>query len=203
MFHAVLFLLTGYLSGSVLYARVFSGLLRRGDVTEKSRDGNPGTANAFLYGGFRCGALTLSCELLKGFVPVWLFTHCFPGPPPPGPLASLILAAPVIGHVLPVFYRFQGGKGIAVTFGCLLGFWPQTDIFWLFAAFFILFSTVLRICPHFYRTIVTYLCTAAAALVKGCANPGGFLISAVVVIGKLLTSKEKREKCQVKLLWMR
>ena len=34
MEQGLLYLLTGYLSGSVLYARVFSGLLRRGDVTE-------------------------------------------------------------------------------------------------------------------------------------------------------------------------
>lgn len=36
MEQGLLYLLTGYLSGSVLYARVFSGLLRRGDVTEKA-----------------------------------------------------------------------------------------------------------------------------------------------------------------------
>ena len=47
MEQGLLYLLAGYLSGSVLYARVFSGLLRRGDVTEKSRDGNPGTATHF------------------------------------------------------------------------------------------------------------------------------------------------------------
>lgn len=203
MEQGLLYLLAGYLSGSVLYARVSSGLLRRGDVTEKSRDGNPGTANAFLYGGFWCGALTLVCELLKGFLPVFLFTKRPPAPPLPGFFSALIIAAPVIGHVFPLFFRFRGGKGIAVTFGCLLGLWPQSTPFWWFAAFFLLFSTVLQICPHYYRTIVTYLCTAAAIWLTGCcANPGGFLVIAAVVIGKLLTSKEKREKCRVKLLWM-
>ena len=136
MEQGLLYLLAGYLSGSVLYARVFSGLLRRGDVTEKSRDGNPGTANAFLYGGFWCGALTLVCELLKGFLPVFLFTKRPPAPPLPGFFSALIIAAPVIGHVFPLFFRFRGGKGIAVTFGCLLGLWPQSTPFWWFAAFF-------------------------------------------------------------------
>ena len=69
----ILFALAGYLSGSVLYARVFSVLLRRGDIASQSKDGNPGTANAFLCGGFWCGAPTLCCELLKGFLPVWLY----------------------------------------------------------------------------------------------------------------------------------
>lgn len=204
MKQGLLFALAGYLSGSILYARVFSGILRRGDVTAQSRDGNPGTANAFLYGGFWCGTLTLICELLKGFIPVFLFTHQTPPVPMADPLTSLVIAAPVIGHVFPLFFRFRGGKGIAVTFGCLLGLWPWLGAFRIFATAFLLFSTVLRICPHYYRTIVTYVCTAAAiCLSSACPNPGGFLIITAVVVGKLLTSKEKREKCQVKPLWMR
>ena len=42
-----LFMIGSYLSGSVLYARVFSALFRCGDVAAASPDGNPGTANAF------------------------------------------------------------------------------------------------------------------------------------------------------------
>ena len=50
-----LFSLLGYLSGSVLYARVFARVFRKEEMIEKSKDKNPGTANAFLYGGFWCG----------------------------------------------------------------------------------------------------------------------------------------------------
>ena len=46
----LLFILLGYLSGSVLYARVFVQLFHKGDALEESRDKNPGAANAFLYG---------------------------------------------------------------------------------------------------------------------------------------------------------
>ena len=49
----------GYLAGSILFAHVFGYLLGNKDVTEESRDHNPGTANAFVYGGFWCGVLTL------------------------------------------------------------------------------------------------------------------------------------------------
>ena len=41
------------------------------DVRALSSDGNPGTANAFFYGGAFCGTLVLICELLKGFLPVY------------------------------------------------------------------------------------------------------------------------------------
>ena len=68
----ILFILFGYLSGSVLYARIFARMFGKKDMLENSRDKNPGTANAFMYGGFSCGFLTLLFDLLMGFVPVFL-----------------------------------------------------------------------------------------------------------------------------------
>ena len=70
---AALFAVLGYLSGSVLYARVFARLFGNRDILSHSRDQNPGTANAFMYGGFMCGLCTLVFDLLKGFLPVYLF----------------------------------------------------------------------------------------------------------------------------------
>ena len=67
------FILLGYLSGSVLYARVFARLFGKEEMIENSRDRNPGTANAFMYGGFWCGLLTLICDIGKAFIPVFLF----------------------------------------------------------------------------------------------------------------------------------
>lgn len=65
-----LYILIGYLSGSILFANVFSALFHEKGAIEESKDKNPGTANAFLYGGFRCGVLTLICDLGKGILPV-------------------------------------------------------------------------------------------------------------------------------------
>ena len=135
MFQILLFCITGYLSGSVLYANVFCRLLGKADYLERSTDKNPGTSNAFQYGGFWCGFMTLTCDLAKGFFPVYLYSA--QAAPEAG--LSLVLAAPVIGHILPVFHRFHGGKGIAVTFGCLLGLFPHALPFFLFAGQFILF----------------------------------------------------------------
>ena len=42
------------------------------DIRELPADHNPGVANAFMYGGFFCGLLSLILELAKGFVPVFL-----------------------------------------------------------------------------------------------------------------------------------
>ena len=58
----LMYVIAGYLSGSVLYARVFLQLFGKADEYRKSKDENPGTANAFAYGGFACGVLTLTAR---------------------------------------------------------------------------------------------------------------------------------------------
>ena len=66
------FVIGGYLLGSILFAYVLPKLTRHIDIREMSEDGNPGTYNAFRYGGTVCGICVLLLELLKGFFPVWL-----------------------------------------------------------------------------------------------------------------------------------
>ena len=205
MLGTVMFVILGYLSGSVLYARVFSHVFRKEGMLEQSRDGNPGTANAFLYGGFWCGFLTLLGDLLKGFLPVFLFWHA---DMPEGPRLfwnGLVIAAPVIGHAFPLFYGGRGGKGIAVTFGCLLGLLPLWRPVAALAVFFLCFSVVLRITPRYHRTLAAYLCALCSVLyaVESRTVELGFLLIVVTVCARLLTSKERKEKMGVKLLWMR
>ena len=196
----IIYILTGYLAGSVLFARVFGWLLKKTDVTENTSDGNPGTANAFRNGGFLCGALTLVCDLLKGFLPVFLYARGSTSS-----LLALVIAAPVIGHVFPALYHFHGGKGIATTFGCLLGLLPNYFPAALLALLFIFFSLILRITPHYYRTLATYLGTELLLFVFA-RDPRiwiGFSLIFVAVAARMLTSKEEKTSPEVKLLWMR
>ena len=190
MMRLLIFTVFGYLCGSVLFARVFARLFRRGDILAPSKDGNPGVANAFLYGGFWCGVCTLLGDVLKGFVPVFLLTLGVP--------------AQTLDWRY-VFFRFRGGKGIAVTFGCLLGLFPYTLPFTLFAASFIFFSVVLKVSPHFYRTIFAYIATLALLPLLRIADGVcvAFLIISATVCLKLHMSKEEREKITVKLTWKR
>lgn len=118
------FIILGYLSGSILFSRIASTLLNCGDITSNSCDQNPGAANAFRNGGFWCGFITLVGDMLKGFLPVWSYLS-LAGGEPTGLAFSLLLASPVVGHIFPLYFRFHGGKGIATTFGCLLGLLPE------------------------------------------------------------------------------
>ena len=166
-----------------------------------SPDGNPGAFNAFRYGGFWCGCLTLCFDVCKGFFPVRLFCRSAALMPSIG--LALVLAAPVIGHTHSVFHGFRGGKGIAVSFGCLLGLAPELKPLLVLAAVFILFSTVIKVSPHYYRTLATYIAAIPAMFlaVRSWAVRGGFLLIAQTIISKLLGSKEEKDKLEVKVGW--
>lgn len=202
---AVKFIVIGYLSGSILFARICAKLLDKPCILNESKDGNPGTVNAFKYGGFLCGQITLIGDLAKGFMPVFAYSKCGGGFTGISIVTALVLAAPVVGHIFPVFFRFQGGKGIAVTFGCLLGAYPELTPLLVFALLFVLFSVVFRITPHFARTIVTYTATLLIIIFLHCTQGiiAGFGIISATVILRLHMSNEVREKPEVKLLWMR
>lgn len=196
-------ILLGYMSGSVLYAQIFLKLFKREEMLADSRDRNPGTANAFLYGGFWCGVLTLVCDVLKGFIPVYFFMRLRGVHYPEGFTEALAVAAPVIGHTFPLFYGFKGGKGIATSFGCLAGMFPLVRPLAALAFFFIFFSVVLRVTPHFQRTLVVYLCTLTALFIAEYARRAwmSFLPITAAVFIRMLASKEEKEKMEVRLLW--
>ncbi len=200
---SVLFVLLGYLSGSVLYARLFAALFGKKDIYKNSADRNPGTANAFKYGGFWCGTLTLIFDLAKGFLPVFLYLRLEKDFVSFG--LPFVLSAPVIGHAFPLFYKFRGGKGIATTFGCLLGLFPYGVPVCIFAGAFIFFSIGIVISPNYYRTIGAYLATAIVMVFFKTPPPVwfGYLIATGAVCIKLLFSKEEKERLEVRLLWKR
>ena len=155
--YAVIYALIGYLSGSVLYAEVFCGIFGRKNAIEQSRDANPGTTNAFLYGGFWCGICTLIFDMAKGFVPVYAYVHMTQMNLAESNGLALVLAAPVAGHIFPVWHHFKGGKGIAVSFGSLLGLIPMWYPVLSLAVCFLFFSLVIQISPNFYRTVAVYI----------------------------------------------
>lgn len=98
----------------------------------------------------------------------------------------------------------SGGKGIAATFGSLLGYAPNLFPALILAFFFLLFSLVICIRPHFYRTIVTYVCAAGMFFVWGenLAQKLGFLFITVLVCIRMHLSIEERKEVKVRLLWM-
>ena len=122
----------GYLCGSVPFGLLLTRAAGLADVRHIG-SGNIGATNVLRTGSKRIAAATLLCDILKGWIPVVLF-HYWSGE------AAALLAgvAAVAGHVLPLWLRFRGGKGVATFLGVLFGLgWPLGLVFiavWLAAA---------------------------------------------------------------------
>jgi len=115
-----LFILLSYLMGSLSAAIIVCKLMGLPDPRSQG-SGNPGATNVLRIGGKKAAAITLLGDLLKGLIPVALAQLFITEP---WALAGVAFAA-FLGHLLPVFFKFQGGKGVATSFGVLLGLcWP-------------------------------------------------------------------------------
>lgn len=201
MLKTFIFSTFGYLAGSLLFARYFSDFFCGKDVTADTPDKNPGTYNAYTYGGFWCGALTLICDLLKGFLPVFMFIR-FSGK---GLGLVLVMVAPVLGHLFPIWHKFSGGKGIAVSFGVLLGIAPDFRPVLILAITYLMFSFLFKVNPHFYRLILTYsvamlaiiLVRPGVTVVLGCAA----VFSAVLL--KIISVRDTYDKMTITSAWKR
>ena len=125
------------------------------DVTALSDDGNPGTANAFKFGGIPLGIVVVLCELMKGCIPVYLAAHRLGVE---NWMFSLCMIAPIIGHAHSLFVPGKGGKAIAVSFGVLIGLYPIVEPLEILIFFYLFYSLVVVINPHLFRSMVTFIC---------------------------------------------
>ena len=189
--------LTGYLSGSVLYGYLIPRYVHHIDIRLLSEDGNPGTANAYKYAGFWAGSTVILCELLKAFLPVYFAARRVD--PDRLPFA-FVIAAPVAGHAFSVFFKGKGGKAIAASFGAVLALFPNLFPFAALALFYILFSTVIVISPHLFRSIVTFILFTAAVVIKVSAPSirlGCAFITAITVKKHLESYRGETFKIQI------
>ncbi len=127
----VLLCALAYLAGSVLFALEICKLWKLPDPRALG-SGNPGATNVYRNGGWLPATLTLALDAAKGFIPVWI-AHAAGL----SILAQAMVAlCAVTGHMVPVFYRFQGGKGVATALGSGLALAPITTL--LMAAIWLL-----------------------------------------------------------------
>ena len=118
MLELIIWIIIGFVSGSIPWAVLVGNLLVRKDVRSVG-DGNPGAINVWKLGGWAPGVLSLVLEVAKSLVPVYLANR-FLGQP--SDFAShtslaLIAIAPIIGHGWSPFLRLKGGKALAASWG--------------------------------------------------------------------------------------
>lgn len=119
----VLLCALAYLAGSILFALPVCRFWHLPDPRAQG-SGNPGATNVYRSGGPLPALLTLALDAAKGWLPVWLAQQ-----------AGLSILAQamvglcaVTGHMIPVFYHFKGGKGVATALGVGLALAPLTTV---------------------------------------------------------------------------
>lgn len=108
-------LAVAYLLGSVCSAILVCKALGLPDPRTQGSN-NPGATNVMRLGGKGPALMTLAGDMLKGVPLVLLARHWGL----PGDLVSAIGLAAFLGHLYPVYFRFEGGKGVATALGVLL-----------------------------------------------------------------------------------
>ena len=140
---SALWIVVAYLIGSVSFAVVVSKLFSLPDPHSYG-SGNPGATNVLRTGHKLAAALTLLGDGAKGWFAVFLAKQFAPSMDP-WMLAAVVLAV-FLGHLFPIFHKFEGGKGVATAAGILLALdWrlaAAAFVVWLFFAVVVKVSSV-------------------------------------------------------------
>jgi glycerol-3-phosphate acyltransferase PlsY len=122
----------GYLLGSIPFGLLITRLAGTQDLRTIG-SGNIGATNVLRTGRKGLAALTLVCDALKGTAAVLIAFH-FGGQD----LAVLAALGAFLGHLFPIWLKFDGGKGVATYIGLLIAFaWQAALAFgvvWLVVA---------------------------------------------------------------------
>jgi len=169
---AALASLAGYLLGSISFAVVVSRLMRLPDPRSYGSK-NPGATNVLRTGNRVAAVLTLAGDALKGFVAVVIALVYLPESAP------YVGVAAFLGHLYPVFHRFQGGKGVATAAGVLIGFdaWLGLGAIATFAIIVAFFR---------YVSLASVLASAFAIFFSWFIKLSGVTTLAVAVMAALL-----------------
>lgn len=140
--------IAAYLFGSLSFAVIISRFMRLDDPRNYG-SGNPGATNVLRSGNKAAALLTLLFDALKGWIGI-LLVRLFSASLGLGelnPNAEAIAGiAAFLGHLFPIFFRFQGGKGVATAAGVLLGWAYPVGLFtlatWLAMALLLRYSSL-------------------------------------------------------------
>lgn len=192
IFAAVTLILIAYLFGSISSAIIVCRLWRLPDPRTQG-SGNPGATNVLRIGGKLPAALTLLGDVLKGVLPVLLAKWI--GLEAAG--LALVAFAAFFGHLFPLFFRFEGGKGVATALGCLLALAYPVALWWMLTWILIVF--IFRYVS--LASMVASIATPLFMLILGYPMPYTLVTIAMTLLliyrhhdnlAKLLSGTEKK-----------
>lgn len=162
----LLFIALSYFLGAIpfglIFGRMFSGI----DVRTKG-SGNIGATNVLRASGKKAAVLTLIADALKGLLPVLAAKLLFHDD---WITAGSGIAA-VLGHAFPVYLKFQGGKGVATSYGVILAVAPWTGllclIVWLSAAYLWRYSSLAALISFACYPVLTFAASTKSSHASG------------------------------------
>ncbi|WP_049275323.1 glycerol-3-phosphate 1-O-acyltransferase PlsY [Staphylococcus aureus] len=179
----IVMLLLSYLIGAFPSGFVIGKLFFKKDIRQFG-SGNTGATNSFRVLGRPAGFLVTFLDIFKGFItvffPLWLPVHA------DGPISTfftnglIVGLFAILGHVYPVYLKFQGGKAVATSAGVVLGVNP---ILLLILA--IIFFIVLKIFKYVsFASIVAAICCVIGSLIiqDYILLVVSFLVSIILII---------------------
>ncbi|HCY8384196.1 TPA: glycerol-3-phosphate 1-O-acyltransferase PlsY [Staphylococcus aureus] len=179
----IVMLLLSYLIGALPSGFVIGKLFFKKDIRQFG-SGNTGATNSFRVLGRPAGFLVTFLDIFKGFItvffPLWLPVHA------DGPISTfftnglIVGLFAILGHVYPVYLKFQGGKAVATSAGVVLGVNP---ILLLILA--IIFFIVLKIFKYVsLASIVAAICCVIGSLIiqDYILLVVSFLVSIILII---------------------
>jgi len=172
-------LLLAYLIGSISFAVLVSRAMGLSDPRSYG-SGNPGATNVLRSGNKLAAILTLAGDAAKGAIAVLIaqaFAARF------GFTALVITCAGLaafIGHLYPVFHRFQGGKGVATAAGVLFALSPALGLCtlgtWLLVAAITRYSSLAALLAAVCAPLFAWWLFGTDAVIVPIAIMSGLLI---------------------------
>lgn len=190
-----------YLIGSLSFAVLVSRVMGLNDPRTYGSK-NPGATNVLRSGSKAAAIVTLLLDALKGWLPVVAVSTWGAALGLGDGTVALVGLAAFLGHLYPVFFGFQGGKGVATAAGVIIGFEPMLGLAalltWVIVAYFFRFSSLASIvtavfAPVFYLFGDRVAWNAPGVVVLSLAVMGLLLVwRHAENINRLLAGKESR-----------
>ena len=179
MFWSVCVVVLAYLLGSLSFAVIVSRAMRLDDPRSYG-SGNPGATNVLRSGNKLAAILTLLLDAVKGVVAVLIARFLAERLGYGDGVVALAGLAAFLGHLYPVFFRFQGGKGVATAAGVLLALNPWVGLAslgtWLAIAIVTRYSSLAALVTALLAPAYVYLLHGDPQIVVAVAVMSALLI---------------------------
>ena len=163
----VLVAVFSYLCGSIPFGLILTKIFSKQDIREIG-SGNIGATNVLRTGNKYLAFATLFLDILKGYIPVLIAKHFFPE------LLQLSALISFLGHLFPVWLKFNGGKGVATFLGILFALsYGLAALFiftWLTVSLIFKYSSLSSI----FSSLTVFIVTLITEKVTFAINPNTY-----------------------------